>query len=176
MKRILMISIVVTILLALMVGSALAAQKWFAIADLSTADLDGGGYCWSFNELYYPGGWGGMQDGDAAVTAALEDNDPAGYCSFNAKGKAISIEMRVLDGIADDSFAVYMKNPKGILKEVYTYTDQGETETWNTHTIDILPKYNKNYGTIIKIEPTGELWSGFETYGQLAVDYIAISR
>jgi len=62
-------------------------------------------------------------------------------------------------------------NPAGKEWLVLSYEDQGATETWNTHTIDGA---FLNYGTIIKIVPTGDLWSGFETYGQLAVDYIAV--
>ncbi len=176
MKRILMISIVVTILLAVMVGSALAAN-WFVVADLSNTDLTGGGYCWSFNEEM-PGGWGG-EYGEGAVTAFPGDEDDAGYCSFNAKGKVSKIELRVLDGIADDSFAVHMKNPKGKFKEIFTYTDEGTTETWIIHEIVVPLKFRnatRTYGTIIKILPTGPHWAGFDTYGQLAVDKVSVTR
>ena len=64
-------------------------------------------------------------------------------------------------------------NPSGKWVSIHTYADQGSTETWHIHTI--TGKF-LTYGTIIKIEPTNVGWSGFDTWGQLAVDYIALGR
>ena len=129
----------------------------------------------SFN-AEVPGNWGG-EYGDGAVTAFLGDSDDAGYCTFtDLDAKAKLIEMRVLDGIADDSFEVYVKNPAGYWVLVYTYiADVSTTEVWKVHYINGFPA-GKGQGNMveIKILPTNVGWSGFDTYGQLAVDYIKV--
>lgn len=144
-------------------------------ADLSNADLTGGGYCKSFN-LEQPGSWGG-EFGLGAVTAFLGDTDDAGYCAllWTDDVKARRIELRVLAGLADDSFDVYVKNPADKWVLVFSYTDQGDTETWIVHNIYSFPA-GKGQGQRIdiKIIPTNVWWSGFDTWGQLAVDYIAV--
>ena len=91
-------------------------------------------------------------------------------------GKARHIKMRVLDGIADDSFNVYVKNPGGNWALVYSYTcDPSTSEYWVEHDIYSFPA-GKGQGNIIdiKIESTGAAWSGFGTYGQLAVDWVEV--
>lgn len=133
-----------------------------------------GGSCRSFNPQQ-PGGWGGKY-GDGAVTAFPGDIDPAGYCILTwSEGKAHRLELGVLDGIADDSFEVYVMNPGGNWVYVYSYADQYTAETWITHHIYSFPA-GKGQGTTVelKIVPTGPQWSGFNDYGQLAVDYIAV--
>jgi len=84
-----------------------------------------------------------------------------------------SLEISALDGIAtDDSFEVYIDD---IL--VYTYDDQTppDNEIWRTHDIDVsMEAICCCSPHTIKIEATGEKWSGFDSYGQLAIDYIAM--
>lgn len=151
--------------------------------DLSNAyvspDVNGGamgmnGYCWSFNDEN-PGNWGG-EFGQGAVTAFPGDSDDAGYCMFQAfSDKAHRIELRVLDGIADDSFDVYVKNPADKWVLVYSYMDQYTTETWLIHNIYSFPAGKGQGSTVeIKIMPTNVGWSGFNTWGQLGVDYIKL--
>jgi hypothetical protein len=104
--------------------------------------------------------------------------DDAGYVHISElDSKVRRMEIRVLDGLADDSFNVYVMNPAGKWVLVYSYADQYATETWVTHTITNFPacKGQKVRGTIsVKIELTGPHWSGFNTYGQLAVDEIKL--
>jgi hypothetical protein len=72
--------------------------------------------------------WGGAYGG-ACVTAFPGDGDPAGWCSFSWEGgKARHIELRVMDGPADDSFEVYVENPRGKWVRVYRYADQHSTD------------------------------------------------
>jgi len=74
------------------------------------------------------------------------------------------LELNVLDGLADDSFEVYVNNG---LK--YTYTgQQTSTENWVTHSIDLTGLRGK---ITVKIEATGSAWASFSTYGQLAVEW-----
>ena len=77
----------------------------------------------------------------------------------------------VLDGIADDSFDVYVD---GIL--VYHYDWSGDTtEIWKTHNIDLTSFKILCYGThTVKINATGSPWSHFATYGQLGVNMIKL--
>jgi len=123
------------------------------------------------------GSWGG-EFGDGAVTA-WGDEDPAGYITFTwGEGKARRIELRVLDGSADDSFNVYVKNPGGNWALVYSYTDTPpalDSEMWFVHDIYSFPA-GKGQGPSIdmKIEATGPEWDSFGTYGQLAVDYVEV--
>ena len=86
-----------------------------------------------------------------------------------------TLSLHVLDGIADDSFKVYVDD---IL--VYTYVDhdpENDPEMWRTHIIDLtsygIPQTNSN---TVKIDATGPKWSGFNKYGQLAVNTITLSR
>ena len=93
----------------------------------------------------------------------------------SGQGFARHIKMRVLDGIADDSFNVYVMNPGGDWVLVYSYADQTSTETWIVHDIYGFPA-GKGQGNAIniKIEATGAAWSGFSTYGQMAVDWVEV--
>ena len=169
MKRILVITLVVAALLALTVGVA-AANGWLAREDPELC----GNHCHSFNPEV-PGSWGG-EPGQGEVTAFPGDPDDAGYCvlTVTVDSKARRLELRVLDGLADDSFEVYVMNPGGNYALVYSYTDQYSSETWVTHQIYDFPAGKGQGGTIdVMIMPTGPHWVHFGTYGQLAVDYIA---
>lgn len=82
------------------------------------------------------------------------------------------LEISHLDGIADDSFNVYIDD-----ELVYEYQNGGDTETWYTETIDLTQFDIMSCGThTIKIEALGEPWKYFETYGQLAIDWIKLYR
>ncbi|MDM8000019.1 MAG: hypothetical protein QUS33_08475 [Dehalococcoidia bacterium] len=122
------------------------------------------------------GGWGG-EYGGGAVTAFPEDGDPAGYIRLEwAAGRARCIELRVLDGIADDSFDVYVRNRGGCWALVYSYSaDPSTAEQWVTHYISSFPAGRGRSTTVeVRIEPVNVGWSGFDTWGQLAVDYVKI--
>jgi len=84
------------------------------------------------------------------------------------------LSLSVLDGIADDSFDVYVDN---IL--VYSYTNGepiNDPEIFHTHDIDLTPYAIPSTGThTVKIDATGVKWASFDTYGQLAVDEITLS-
>ena len=78
------------------------------------------------------------------------------------------LEIRALDGIADDSFVVYINNNK-----IYDYADQASTETWITHNIDIS-NYDITGLITIKILSTSDEWQHFETYGQLGISWLRL--
>ena len=182
MKRLMGICIIMAVMLTLAVVPAVAAPPECTqgdTADLSASSIPGS--CLSFT-ISNPGNWGGEPD-NRVVTAFPGDLDDAGYCTLNVTEgkKACRIELQVLDGIADDSFNVYVMNPGGDWTLVYSYIcDPSTSEFWEVHNIYGFPagkgqgKGAQGTEVKIKIEPTNVGWSGFNTYGQLAVDYIAI--
>lgn len=150
-----------------------------AIADFSNNNVAGTGFgarCTSFNPEV-PGNWGG-EFGNGVVAAFPTDADPAGYCTFTWHDDgwfARRLELRVLDGIGAQGFDVYVKNPAGKWIHVYQYHDQSPGETWEVHEIYSFPA-GKGQGPRVelKIVPKNFPWAGFATWGQLAVDYIAL--
>ena len=127
------------------------------------------------------GNWGGFNATGENCRVVSYSGDPTpGYATLtldtDGAGFARRIVLRVLDGIADDSFNVYVKNPGGDWVLVYSYTcDSSTSEYWVEHDIYSFPA-GKGQGTTIeiKIEATGDTWWGFDTYGQLAVDWVQI--
>lgn len=127
-----------------------------------------------------PGDWGGEYL-TGAVTDFPGDIDPAGYVILNAnKFKPLSVNIRHLDGIADDSFDLFVLNVGGKWKKIGHYSDQGTTETWIITPFSLLLDVNSKPvrldgpNILIKIVPTGDLWSGFETWGQLAISKVEL--
>lgn len=170
-----MVLVVLALFILVPVGAAQPTATMLDLADLSNIDPAAGGKCESFNASA-PGAWGG-EPSNAVVAAFPGEDDDAGYCTLNTGGMfARHIELRVLDGIADDSFDVYVKNPGGNWALVYTYgPDPSTTEVWKLHHIYGFPAGKGQGETVeIKIEPTNAGWSGFGIYGQLAVDYVKI--
>jgi hypothetical protein len=84
---------------------------------------------------------------------------PRGY-------RATTLVLNVLDGLADDSFVVFVN-----CRRVYSYTgEQDNIEDWHSHTINLDRCYLCYGFVMVTITATGPAWSGFNTYGQLAVD------
>ena len=127
------------------------------------------------------GNWGGFgtsgEDCRVVWHAASDPTPMYATLTLDTGGAfARRIVLRVLDGIADDSFNVYVKNPGGDWALVYSYDcDPSTSEFWVEHEIFSFPA-GKGQGTTIeiKIEAIGAAWSGFNTYGQLAVDWIEV--
>lgn len=78
----------------------------------------------------------------------------------------------MLDGIADDSFVVYARG-KDTTGEgnthLYHFDETYTTEIWLPHTIT----FDKPVRGGIKVEIIAKepKWGGFDTYGQIAVDW-----
>jgi len=90
--------------------------------------------------------------------------------------------LRVLDGIADDSFNVYVKVSWGKSwtkwKKVYDYDDSDPSRhksCWVQHRIRMPERWRFAKKVRVAIVAKGKQWSGFETHGQLAVDWIGIA-
>ena len=116
--------------------------------------------------------WQGLTGEFAGKVGVIQWNDMCDDQGSSGLNFLTSLNMHVLNGIADDSFKVYVD---GTL--VYNYVDNvpaSDPELWLTHNID-LTSYAIVCGTnTVKIEATGDQWSSFDTYGQLAVDDVAL--
>jgi hypothetical protein len=193
MKKVALVLVVLAVLLS---ASAAYAGKptWVKLdgIDIGTGDGLDGTMEWGADEPTYSGGsygncasqcsggtsrvvWGPLNW--PAGTVVDDTNYALLYLTWNpADGKARHIQLSVLDGIADDSFNVYVQNPGGDWALVYHYdSDPSTAEYWVTHDIYSFPA-GKGQGNEIhlKIEATGAPWSGINRYGQLAVDWIEV--
>ena len=97
---------------------------------------------------------------------------------FPHPGSTRGIVLRVLDGVADDSFTISVLGKRGNFFEVFSYTDEppiNDPETWYVYDIDIpVNQIKAGRPLIVKIRADGDQWSGFNTYGQVAVDWIEL--
>lgn len=85
-----------------------------------------------------------------------------------------NLEWRALDGIANDSYQVYVD---GTL--VYTYTDGepiNDPEAWYTVTQSLTQfKLRNDVQHVVEFVATGPAWDSFGTYGQGAIDWVTIT-
>ena len=94
----------------------------------------------------------------------------------NKWGLITNLKMRVLDGIANDDFVVYVKNKKnGNWEQVFTYiSDPSTSEVWKVHNISLGPKNWFSKPLEVAIMATGDTWPQHATYGQLGIDWIEL--
>ncbi len=139
----------------------------------STHDLQGWG-----PPVPPPGSYGSIGDYNCRTSwyDNQGDNDPGNPGSDNrAASFTLSVpygseptrlRLRILDGLTDDSFEACVNVNGGLY---YTYIDVHSTETWIWHEID-LSSVDVTGAITITLHPTGNAWSNWGTYGQLAVD------
>jgi hypothetical protein len=188
MKKLAILAIAVLVLAMVLAPAAYSAKPVSTILDrVDIGDpLDEVGYDISEPDWGPPepftngGGWGGIGAGmQCRVVSHFNDSTP-GYATLTldtgGTGFARHIKLCVLDGIADDSFNVYVMNPGGDWALVYSYIcDPDTSEYWIVHDIYSFPAGKGQFTTIeIKIEATGGTWWGFDKYGQLAVDWVEV--
>jgi hypothetical protein len=98
--------------------------------------------------------------------------------SFTLKNKwglVTNLKMRLLDGIANDDFVVYVKNKRGHWEQIYSYvSDPSTTEVWKVHDISLGPKHWFNKSLEVAVMATGDTWAQHATYGQLGIDWIEL--
>ncbi|MDD1654638.1 MAG: hypothetical protein LUO91_02890 [Methanomicrobiales archaeon] len=131
------------------------------------------------------GTYGGITDTRVAWTKG--DARPASFTlAVSDVTKDHYLLAKVLDGIADDSFVVLVNNDP-----VYSFTGKnnpvsggqnyfgdpaGTTEVWRTHGIFLAKEILVVGDNTVTVIPTGPAWSGFDTYGQLAVDTVELLK
>jgi hypothetical protein len=129
------------------------------------------------------GNWGGFNvtGEDCRVIWDISDDDPSATITLDRgvrPGAATAIRMRHLDGLADDSFDVYVKDVHGTYVKIGSWAGSPGPEKW---VIDEFALPNGNTlqlarGRDVEVElvATGQEWSGFGTYGQVAFDWIEL--
>ena len=129
---------------------------------------------------YCPVGWGPIEPtnsggsyGGIATDAQSVDNlcrviwdasdgNPSASLTFGVP--IASVTIRHLRGLADDSFDVTVSGqPWGSIVDAAS-----SSEVWATTTLHGVP------GTTLTLTATGAQWSGFGTYGQVAIDRIEV--
>lgn len=127
------------------------------------------------------GGWGGGDDGTirtvsavaaadmykAAYAAELPSTDSATITmDFGAASATKMLNIRHLDGSADDSFNVYVD---GVLAG--SYADSTAVETWMTNGYNVSA-YNGLH--TVRVQLAGPHWASYATFGQLGISWIQI--
>jgi len=180
-KKTLLIPLFVALFLAIAIPQASACQN--ILLDRVDIGDPQSEHChflrgWGPIEPATSGGYYGGVDNCRVVYYKTDPPDKpwARLILYTIKGSAQTLKIRALDGIADDSFEVYVKRPCGKWILIYSYTaDPSTEEIWKIHEIELPPKVAKGITLKVKIVLTGETpWSGFDTYGQLAIDWIEL--
>lgn len=174
MKKIL---IVVFLLSIGMVSAGIVDE--INIGDVSS---EAGHWLWDWGPVEpsaHGGSWGGGDDGTIRVVWTKDDGNEATFILVNTKchnwfcvmkdKQAEELEMRVLDGFADDSFIVRVNG-----RPVYRYKDSSNVEVWKTHNIKLNGLLRGMPILFVKIKAMGQEWSSFDTYGQLGISYVAL--
>lgn len=101
-------------------------------------------------------------DGLCRVIWDSSDDDPSASLTFSTPVNSVTI--RHLTGLADDSFNVNVYGGSVLWGSIDDTTSS--TEVWTTSTLDGAASKT------ITLTATGAKWSGFDTYGQVAIDRI----
>jgi hypothetical protein len=123
-------------------------------------------------------GWGGAASGilgsddkDLRVTWGPSEDENGQSASLTlTTGDYVGTTLNIiaLDGIADDSFEVYIDGDL-----IFEYqSDPSTTEYWVKHGIPVY--VNPGMTVTLTITATGDGWSHRTTYGQLAISYVEL--
>lgn len=126
------------------------------------------------------GGYGGIGSGGCRIVwdpvPNPTDGPDATVVLHTPQSSAQSLKVRHLDGLADDSFDVEVMHANGSWVYVGHYTGQlTGTEDWIVTDFD-LSGINLGRGRDFQVRftATGPQWSGFDTWGQLCIDWIEL--
>lgn len=139
----------------------------------------------SYGDLINGGNGDGQTEDYSSRLVSWNNHKYATATFYWKKGAAQYIKMRVLDGIADDSFTVEALHCNGEWRFIGEYTDEEpilDTETWYIREFSltdedgnsIVCKGRGKKGLTIRITSTGPIWLGYYTFGQVAVDWIEL--
>jgi hypothetical protein len=144
----------------------------FDVIDFDTTSEAGHNLVGWSNQWDWSGGYGGADDGTFRLLLGpgdgCDDTYRDAYFEFDTGHKLVkahTLKLTHLDGIADDSFDVYIHDGTDFVK-IGGYTDVGTTETW--YTTDFT--FPEQSGLLqFKLVATGALWSGVCSWGQVAI-------
>jgi hypothetical protein len=132
---------------------------------------------WSKPQSKTSGGnvWGGVADPKywRTVSCSYCKWGDSAYAFIPTGENAKTIRIELLDRAEDDSFDVYVLEFFRWVK-IGNYKDQSSDSVGKIETTDFLiPSSVHTYGWIeVEIVATGKHWSGYNTYGQLAIHKI----
>jgi len=166
------IYVTVCALAVLLIAAAPASAYLAELCDLGTAAGEAGFTLLDWGPVQPTtsgGNWGGLatdpQSYDKLCRTVYTGSDTTS-ASIVFNEKIYYLEIRHLDGIANDSFDVYVDgNPWG------SYADAGSTENWKITAFMGQPGW---YGTTstMTIVATGGNWWGLQQFGQLGIDRV----
>jgi hypothetical protein len=180
MRRIwIAVSVVAALLL---LGSAVWAAEGVLLdsVDFGTDGTDSGRELsgWGRSATDETGGnYGGIGSGGCRLVWDIDPDDgpDATVLLYPDRGAAKWLMLRHLDGIADDSFDVYVEHDNGTWVCVGHYEDQYNTENWVVTPFDLSTvDLGRGNDFRVKLEATGPQWSGFPTWGQLCIDWVEL--
>ncbi len=129
------------------------------------------------------GNWGDFSETgeDCRVIWDASNDDPSATITLNRgvrPGAATAIRMMHLDGLADDSFDVEVKDVHGRWILIGSWAGSPGPEEWvvaefalpNGKTLQL----DRGRAVEIRLKATGQKWDGFSTYGQVAFDWIEL--
>lgn len=125
------------------------------------------------------GSWGGIAPGDCRVIWEPGTGDLYRSASFKMSVKkkcaANTLKLRGLDGLANDSYVVFV-NKKLVYWFWAPHPGKTKSEEWFTDTIDLTTPFpgglkGKVDVVIVAISPA---WTGHGTYGQVAFDWAVL--
>jgi len=150
---------------------------------IGICDLPGGATVNDGWDLAAPGGsWGGQSTTTFAVAWAKGQVDfptlPGRFAQCTIPGStgktAATIEVKALAGLANDSYCIFASVGSGDLL-IGCKLETSLTEVWQVDTYTLPSNvFAPGQDITVKILATGNAWPSFNTYGQLAVDYIKI--
>jgi len=138
------------------------------------------------------GNWGALSSGGYPDYSSADDlarvvwyhpdvgtDDPYATVTLDrgdTRGAAKAIRVRHLDGIADDSFDIYVIDNHDNEQLIGSWAGSPGTENWQVHEFTIPNDIDIGRGVpiVVKLVATGPSWSGFDTYGQVAFDWIEL--
>jgi hypothetical protein len=159
-------------LAVLLIAAAPASAYLAELCDLGTAGGEAGYVLsgWGTPPAPSGGNWGGLatdfQSFDNRCRTLWGPDEATTDATITFSQNILAVEIRHLDGIADDSFDVYVGD--GTTWNLWgSYADAGSTETWKITAFTGTPG-----GNILKIVATDGAWSGIGTYGQVGIDRV----
>jgi len=132
---------------------------------------------WDENAQGFFGNWGGgPDDGDATWrtvgTGTIADPDLSAFITLDFGPLGATMNITHLEGIAVDSFQIWSTgtDPSILFNFDASTEDYDENEVWLTSSFDVALMDTQT----IKFISTGAPWSGYDTYGQVAISSITV--
>ncbi|MFC1910845.1 cellulase family glycosylhydrolase [Chloroflexota bacterium] len=159
-------------------------QGWYSVYDSDATTLAViSGHASDMNALSTTHGGPGVDN--CRCIWDKSDNDPTAYVTLTNcfdQGAQLMLNIRHLDGIADDSFGVEVMNNSDAWVNIGYFTDwlvgieePTNQETWLVTDFELSGVMLDAYQPVeVKLTATGTKWSGFNTFGQVAFDWIAL--